>query len=186
MKRRVFLKMKPLIEARELFLNRFKDLEFLGAEEVTTPDSLFRITATAVYARLSSPTFHSAAMDGVAVWAEKTHGVTERNPRLLTIGQDAHWINTVHLMPAGANAVIIVEKLHQVDDETLEITSPVHPWQNVRKVGEDIVATELLLPQNHVITPFDLGALIGGGVFQVKVKKQDRMCVSFMVILIII
>jgi putative molybdopterin biosynthesis protein len=176
-KRRVFLRMKPLSEARELFLNRFQDPDFLGAEEVPTPDSLFRVTAAAVHARLSSPAFHSAAMDGVAVWAETTHGVTERNPRLLTIGRDAHWVNTGHLMPAGTNAVIMVEKLHQADEETLEITSPVHPWQNVRKVGEDIVATELLLPQNHVITPFDLGALIGGGVFQVKVKKRPHVAI---------
>ena len=128
-------------------------------EEIPSMDSLNRVTSEAVYARISSPTYHSAAMDGVAVKAEKTYGTNERNPKLLNIEQDAVWVNTGHILPEGCNAVIMVEKLNEVDSKTIEIHSPAYPWQNVRKVGEDIVATELLLPKNHVIRPFDLGGL---------------------------
>jgi len=177
MKRRVFLKMKSVEEARTQFLERFGAPKAGGTEVVPTPEALFRVTAEAVYARISSPNYHSAAMDGVAVDAKITYGTTERNPMILKLGKDAEWINTGHLLPSGADAVIMVEKLHQIDEETLEISAPAHPWQNVRKVGEDIVATELLLPQNHLIRAYDLGALIGGGVFELLVRARPRVII---------
>ena len=39
----------------------------------------------------------------------------------------------------------MIEKVHQLDDKTVEIFEAAAPWQNVRLVGEDVVATELLL-----------------------------------------
>ena len=57
----------------------------------------------------------------------------------------------------------------------LEIQAAAYPWQNVRKLGEDMVATELLLPQGHRITAYDLGALIAGGIFRYPVKKRPRV-----------
>jgi putative molybdopterin biosynthesis protein len=80
-------------------------------------------------------------------------------------------------MPEKKNAVIMVEKLNQIDEETIEIFSSSFPWQNVRKVGEDFVATELLFPQNHKIRPFDLGTLIGGGVFHLRVRRKPRVVI---------
>jgi molybdenum cofactor synthesis domain-containing protein len=79
-------------------------------------------------------------------------------------------------MPEGKNAVIMVEKLNQIDEGTIEIEASAFPWQNTRKIGEDFVATELLFPQNHRIRPFDLGTLIGGGILQVKVRRRPRVC----------
>ena len=177
MKRRVFLNMKSVEEARSLLLERFSAPKTSGTEVIPTPEALFRVTAEAVYARISSPSYHSAAMDGVAVNAKITYGTTERNPMILKVGKDAQWINTGHLLPSAADAVIMVEKLHQIDEKTLEISAPAHPWQNVRKVGEDIVATELLLPRNHLIRAYDLGALIGGGVFEVAVRACPRVVI---------
>jgi len=116
-------------------------------------------------------------MDGIAVLAEDTYGATERNPKRLKIGREAVWINTGHVMPEKKNAVIMVEKLNQIDEETIEIFSSSFPWQNVRKVGEDFVATELLFPQNHKIRPFDLGTLIGGGVFHLRVRRKPRVVI---------
>jgi putative molybdopterin biosynthesis protein len=66
----------------------------------------------------------------------------------------------------------MVEKLHQIDEETIEIMSPAYPWQNIRKVGEDIVATQLLLPQNHMIRPYDMGALISAGINRISVRRR--------------
>ncbi len=177
MKRRVFLNMKSVDEARDLFLEKFGTPATHKTEVVPTPEALFRVTAEAVHARISSPNYLSAAMDGVAVNSKTTYGTTERNPMLLKIGKQAEWTNTGHQLPSWADAVIMVEKLHQVDDQTLEISAPAHPWENVRKVGEDIVATELLLPRNHYIRSYDLGALIGGGVFEVSVRTRPRVII---------
>ena len=59
----------------------------------------------------------------------------------------------------------------------MEIEAPVFPWQNVRKVGEDIVATEMLFPKNHLITPYCVGALLAGGVFSVTVKSKPNILI---------
>jgi molybdenum cofactor synthesis domain-containing protein len=177
MKRQVYLSMKPLEEAREIFFSRIGHDRRTEIETIKTEDALGRITAEPVFAKRSAPSFHSAAMDGIAVRAEQTYGTTERHPKTLKIDQDAVWINTGQPMPKEFDSVIMVEKIHQLDDETLEIRSPAYPWQNVRKVGEDIVATQLLLPQNHCIRPYDIGALISAGAFSVKVYKRPLVAI---------
>lgn len=177
MKRQVYLKMKTLEEAKEIFFARFGTNLRTEVEEIPTEESLGRITAKPVFAGISTPTYHSAAMDGIAVKAEETYGTTERNPKVLKVGEDALWINTGQSIPPGFNAVIMVEKIHQMDEGGLEIRSPAYPWQNIRKVGEDIVATQLLLPQNHRIRSYDLGAMISAGVFRVETWKQPLVVI---------
>lgn len=173
MKRQVYLAMKSVEEAREIFLSKFGDMK-AGVEEISAEESLGRVTAEPIFAKISTPTYHSAAMDGIAVRAEGTYGTTERNPKTLTVGEDAIWINTGQAIPQGFNAVIMVEKLHEIDTEHLEIRAPAYPWQHVRKVGEDIVATQLLLPQNHRIRPYDVGAMVSAGVFSLKVWQRPK------------
>jgi putative molybdopterin biosynthesis protein len=175
-KRQVYLSMKSLDEAKELFHDHFSDLP-RRTQELPVQEALGRVTAEPVFARFSSPTFHSAAMDGIAVQAAETYGTTERHPRIFTVGRNAVWINTGQMLPQGFDSVIMVEKLHEIDEDHLEIRSPSYPWQNVRKVGEDIVSTELLLPQNHRIRPYDMGALISAGVYTVSVWAKPKVAI---------
>jgi putative molybdopterin biosynthesis protein len=177
MSRRIYLKMKSLYEARDIFLSHWDFAEMLSAETATTVDAVGRVTAAPVFARFSSPTFHSAAMDGIAVRAETTFGARPESPMELKIGTDAQWINTGQPMPADADGVIMVENVHQIDQQTMEIQAAAYPWQHVRKVGEDIVATELLLPQNHLLTGYDIGALLAGGVVEVQVHRRPRVLI---------
>ena len=163
MKRQVYLAMKSLEHARESFFSRFIPDQRTSIETIRTAQALGWITAEAVFAKRSSPSFHSAAMDGIAVSAENTYGTTERHPKVLKVGRDAVWINTGQPIPGEFDSVIMVEKLHQKDEEHVEIRSPSYPWQHVRKVGEDIIATQLLLPQGHRIRPYDVGALVCAG-----------------------
>ncbi len=169
--------MKTLEEAKEIFFSRFGPNKTTGAEEISSKESLGRVTAAPIFARMSAPTYHSAAMDGVVVRAEDTYGTTERNPKILKIDRDALWINTGQAIPNGFNSVIMVEKVHQVDEETIEILSPAYPWQHIRKVGEDIVATQLLLPQNHRIRSYDIGALVSAGIVSLNVWKKPKVVI---------
>ena len=177
MKRQVYLAMKSLEEAKDLFFSRFGSELRTGVEKVPAEEALGRITAEPVFAKRSAPSYHSAAMDGIAVRAEQTYGTTERSPRVLTLEREAVWINTGQPLPEPFDSVIMVEKIHQIDSDHLEIRAPAHPWQHVRKVGEDIVATQLLLPQSHRIRAYDLGALISAGVFSVKVWERPRVAI---------
>lgn len=167
--------MKAAHEALEIFLQTFNQVPIEEGEEIKVQQCAGRVTSAPVFAKISSPPYHAAAMDGIAVLAQDTYGTTERNPKRLTLGQEAVWINTGQVMPETKNAVIMVEKLNQIDEETVEIVSAAFPWQNVRRVGEDLVATELLFPQNHRIRPFDIGTLIGAGIFHLEVRRKPRV-----------
>jgi putative molybdopterin biosynthesis protein len=176
-KRQVYLHMKSLEEARELFFARFGPDHRTGVESVRAGEASGRVTAEPVFAKRSAPSYHAAAMDGIAVRAETTYGTTERHPRILQIDKDAVWTNTGQALPKGYDSVIMVEKIHEIDETHVEIREPAYPWQHIRKVGEDIVATQLLMPQNHEIQPVDIGALISGGIFSLKVWERPRVAI---------
>ncbi len=176
-KRNIYLQMKTLQEARAILFERFASSGVLLSEAVSAPDAVGRVLAKPIYAELSSPNFHSAAMDGIAVKAETTFGASETKPKELVIARDAFFVNTGHVMPESTNAVIMIEHVNTLDESRVEIEAPAFPWQNVRKMGEDIVATELLFPQNHVITPYCVGALLSGGVFEVSVRKKPKILI---------
>jgi putative molybdopterin biosynthesis protein len=174
--RNIYLNMHTLEDARHKMLEAFGDIgNRLGIENMGTPQSVGRVLAEPVFAILSSPAFHAAAMDGVAVTAEFTYGASESTPKRLNVGKDAIFINTGHVMPPHTNAVIMIEHIIAIDESTIEIEAPAFPWQNVRRMGEDIVATELLFPRHHVITPYCLGALLAGGIACVNVIKRPRV-----------
>jgi putative molybdopterin biosynthesis protein len=177
MKRRIYLHMKSPAEARELFLSRFEVNSMLAPEEIPTVTARGRVTAAPVWARWSSPAAHQAAMDGFAVAAADTYGARPENPRLLAVGQEAHPINTGHLMPPGTDAVIMVENVPDPEADPLTIEAPVFPWHNVRRVGEDLVAGEMVLPEGVEITPWAQGAMLAAGVINVMVRRRPRVVI---------
>lgn len=178
MKRKIYLDMHTRTEAQQLFWSRFAELR-TATETIPSRAACGRVTAAPVSARLSSPSFHSAAMDGLAVWAEDTFGATDETPLSLDLSNgQAVMINTGYPLPADKNAVIMIEQVLMSEDGTRGvIRGPVYPWQHVRKVGEDIVATELLFPTGHQLRPADLGALLTGGVPKVAVRKRPHLVI---------
>jgi putative molybdopterin biosynthesis protein len=182
MARKRYLKKTPLREARELFLSRF-DPSCVETETVAVDNALNRVTAAAVFAKISAPHYHGAAMDGICVRAKDTFGATEFNPirlRRLTNGVEDGvfaFVDTGNAIPSWADAVIMIEKLRRLDENTLEIFEAAAPWQHVRLVGEDVVATELLLTRWHRLRPYDLGALLAAGHREVEVLARPRVAI---------
>lgn len=151
--------------------------DFPKSEKISTVESLGRITTHPVYARLSSPNFHAAAMDGFAVNASVTFGAGPDNPLILEVGKNAWPINTGRPMHEGTNAVVMIEHVNFTDDYTFEIEKAVFPWENVRRVGEDFVQSEMIMPSGHAISPYDVGALLCAGVTQIEVAKKPRILI---------
>jgi putative molybdopterin biosynthesis protein len=168
--------MKTLAEAKEILRARFADGPFPGKTLVGAPDAVGRVLAEPVAAKISSPNYHAAAMDGFAVLAADTLGASESTPVRLALGTRAHPVNTGHRLPPGTDAVIMVEDVHETGGE-IQIHKAAYPWQHVRKVGEDIVATELLFPRNRKMDPAGMAALLMAGVFSVAVKKRPRVLI---------
>ncbi|MGH7774351.1 MAG: molybdopterin biosynthesis protein [Candidatus Binatia bacterium] len=183
MARKRYLKKTPLKEARELFLKEI-DPSNLDNETVRIDAALHRISSEPVFARISSPHYHAAAMDGICVRAEDTFGATEFVPKrlkLISAGKPVDgvfaYLDTGNALPLWANAVIMIEKVRELDNETVEIFESVAPWHHVRLMGEDVVATELLLPRSHRLRPYDLGALLAAGHTTLQVKVRPRVAI---------
>lgn len=180
MQRRFYLEDIPLDEAIARFhgaLEQNGGLKPLPGEGVPLDQAMGRVTSEPVWARMSSPHYHSAAMDGVAVRAHETHGASRTSPLTLKLGEQAVWIDTGDPIPVGFNAVIMAEDLQQTGDDDIEIMAAVADWQHVRLLGEDMVATELVLPENHRIGPSDLGAMAAAGLVQVPVRRKPVVCI---------
>ena len=185
MKRNTYLTLQSPEEARTLWLTTLDARAFaLGEERIPLSQALHRVLSQPVAARRSSPAFHGAAMDGIAVHAEDTFTASARNPLRLRIGDEAHWINTGHPLPQGCNAIIMVENVNTetTADATGQtqwavIEKAAFPWQHVRKMGEDMVATEIILPPGTCIGPYDLGALAAGGALDVPVFRKPRVAI---------
>ena len=174
-KRNVYLKMKTLPEAKAALFKAFSAAGVTSGETLPVPDAVGRALSKAVTARLSSPNFHAAAMDGIAVKASTTYGASEAQPMDLAVGQEAFFLNTGHVMPENTDAVIMIEHVQQIDAQRVRIEAPTFPWQNVRKMGEDIVATELLYPRSHLVSAYDVGALLSAGIFEVSVRRKPKI-----------
>lgn len=180
--RKIFLESLCLEEAiKTLFDYLAVNVKYLMSPEIiSTPDSLGRITAEPVFAKYSSPFYHSSAMDGYAVRFADTFTASEASPCLLKFGQDAVYVDTGDPMPEGFNAVIMIEDVNIVrknGDEFIEIYQPATPYQHVRTIGEDIVATELIIPENHKIRPIDIGAMLASGHARISVRKKPIVAI---------
>ncbi len=177
MTRKIYLSNTPLQQARAKFLEHALEHEMASAV-IPTMEAAGRVTAEAVFASISSPHYHASAMDGLAVRAAETFGATLTAPRRLSLGKDAFYVDTGGMLPQGCDAVIMIEEVSfpEPDDRSLvEIREPATPWQHVRSIGEDIVATEMILPSYHRIRPYDLGALLNGGVHRVRVLQKPAV-----------
>lgn len=164
----------------------------LGPETIPLDEfALGRVLVNPIWARVSSPHYHAAAMDGFAVRADSTHGATPAAPLLLSVGREtelAAYVDTGDPLPQWANAVIPIESTEPVTDAgvpaldprkpaAIRIRSAVPPWSHVRPMGEDIVATQLVLPAGHVLRPVDLGAIAAAGHQDVMVSRKPKVAI---------
>lgn len=202
MKRNIYLSKLTLKEAQEKFyktLLKYKLAQPLKRELVSTEDSLGRITAEPIFAKISSPYYQAAAMDGVVVRARDTYEASESSPITLKINQDFHFINTGNPIPFDFDAVIKIEDINPLNEfkreknkdisndfnedskeeniKEIKIFSAVSPGQHIRNIGEDVVANQLIIPVNHKIRPVDMGALLAGGVNQLFARRKPKVAV---------
>ena len=180
-KQDVYLIGTPLQEAKDKF---FRQLEKRGLdsriESETVPvdvGALFRVTGEPVFAGLSQPAYHSCAMDGIATRSRLTFGASETKPLKLRLGEEAVFVDTGDPLPKAFDSVIMMEDLVEITADEVVIIAPSTPWQHVRTVGEDIVRTELVLPENHRIRAVDLGALLAAGITQVVVRRKPKVVI---------
>lgn len=185
--RSVYLHDIPLEQAIAHFESALNDcglLQPLQGETIPIEQALGRVTAAPVWAEISSPHYHSAAMDGYALRSKATAGATDRNPVTLDIGAQAVYIDTGDALPDWADAVVPIENVEHIQPkegagamQAIRVLAAISPWKNVRFMGEDMVATELVLPAGQELRPVDLGAIAACGHDSVTVWRKPRVAV---------
>lgn len=188
----VYLRDIPLSEAQARFRQALQAAglwRFLGIEEIPLDEkAVGRVLAEPVWAQISSPHYHAAAMDGFAVTSRDTEGAMPTSPITLSTGKQARYVDTGDPLPDWADAIIPIENVEPLDEAgelaaeirrpaAVRIRAAVPPWSHVRPMGEDIVATQLVLPAGQMIRPVDLGALAAAGHDRLRVARKPRVAI---------
>jgi putative molybdopterin biosynthesis protein len=188
----VYLHDIPLSQARERLREALQDANLwrvLGIELIPLDENaLGRVTAEPIWAEISSPHYHASAMDGFAVRSISTNGAMPSTPVTLFIGSQAQYVDTGDPLPEWANAVIPIENVESLDESgeitsairqpsSIRIRAAVAPWSHVRPLGEDIVATQLVLPAGHILRPADLGAIAASGHQTIRVTRKPKVAI---------
>lgn len=188
----VYLRDIPLAQALsrlETALEEAGVAGLLGIEEILLDEgALGRVLAEPVWAKISSPHYHASAMDGFAVRSIQTKFADLNSPVLLPLQEQAVYVDTGDPLPMWADAVIPIENVEPVDEEgrpaddprhpqAIRIRAAVTPWSHIRPLGEDMVATQLVLPAGQVLRPVDLGAVAASGHSKLRVAKKPRVAV---------
>jgi putative molybdopterin biosynthesis protein len=161
----------------------------LGIEDIPLNElALGRALAKPIWATISSPHYHASAMDGYAVRSENTISASPAFPVELSINFQASYLDTGDPLPSWADAVIPIENVELVQNNSpsgdtplpksvIRIRAAVTPWSHVRPMGEDIVATQLVLPGGHTLRPVDLGAIAASGHATIQVARKPRVAI---------
>jgi molybdopterin molybdotransferase len=176
--------MSGLLSIEEALRRVLARASALEAEAVPAAAAAGRFLAADVSAGVDLPPFASSAMDGYALRAGDTPG---RLPVVFRIaaglpadralaGGETMAISTGGAVPAGADSVVPIEVVVETDNE-LDVPSPVELGANVRPVGGDVRAGDLLLHAGTRIGAAQIGALAAAGVSEVSVAKRPRVVV---------
>ncbi len=160
-------------------------------EIVPLASALGRVAAADVRAGETLPSFARSTMDGYAVRAADTRGAAEQSPVYLRLVGDvptavvpdvrtgpgeAVRIHTGAMLPAGADAVVMVEDTNLHGDQ-VEVLAAVAPGEDVLTVGEDIAAGALAVPAGRRLRAADLGGLAALGVSALQVRARPRVAI---------
>ncbi len=183
-----FLKVKTAEEVLDIL----QHLQPLDSEKINLDAGCGRVLAVAMEAPEPVPHFDRATMDGYAVRARDTFGASETLPALLEVAGEiamgkgaaavispgkAVAVPTGGMLPAGADAVVMVEYTSFLDPTTIEVTRPVAPGDNVLRTGEDIPLQSSLFAAGWRLRPQDVGVLAALGISEIAVYRQPRVAV---------
>ncbi len=188
----VYLRDIPLPEAQARFEQALRSIGrwgVLGEECIPLDEhALGRVLTKPIWAQISSPHYHSAGMDGFALRSLDTAGAMPTTPRTLLCGTQAIYVDTGDQVPDWADAVVPIENVEAIDEDgqpskdarrpyAIRVRAAATPWSHIRPMGEDIVATQLVLPAGHLLRPVDLGAIAACGHDCVWVARKPRVAI---------
>ncbi len=185
-----FFTLVPPDEARERILAHVRPLG--QSETVPTEQAVGRVLAVDVTSPQALPEFRRSTVDGYAVRAQDTFGASESLPAYLRLAgevpmgrpaeadvspAEAVLVHTGGMIPAGADAVVMIEHTQAAGPDEIEVRRPVAPGENIIQIGEDITAGEPILPAGRRLRAQDIGGLLAVGITWVTVARRPRVVI---------
>ena len=161
-------------------------------ELISIDDAIGRYLAEDVLSPEDLPEHPRSTVDGYAVKASDTFGASDSLPALLRLAGSVEMgkqpdtaveigaavqIPTGGFLPAGADAVVMVEYTDRLDSFHIEVSKPVTLRANVLDQGEDIRKGAPVLPSGRRIRPQEVGLLAAVGLTRVQVFRRARVAV---------
>ena len=165
-------------------------IEPLPAEEIPLEEAVGRTLAGDLFASVDLPPFRNTAMDGFALRSEDTLEASTDRPVILRIKEvagaghvtrkalrkeEAIRIMTGSPLPAGSDAVVMMEMTQPAGDGRAVVFQPVRIGENVRGQGEDVRAGDLLAAKGTRIRPYEVALLGAQGFATVAVIRKPRI-----------
>jgi molybdopterin molybdotransferase len=187
-------------EQREFFavrtvgeaLTGFRPARRTGTERVTLEDALGRVPADPVPAPHPLPGFARATVDGFAVRAADTYGVSDGQPGYLDLTGEARMgrppdaalrpgaaiaIATGAPLPPGADAVVKIEHTQSTMAGLIEVVRTATPGEGMVRADEDASTGGELARPGRPLRAADLGMLAAAGVTDVLVCARPRVAI---------
>jgi molybdopterin molybdotransferase len=189
-----FLELLPPEEALRIFLSAVSENGSIclpeQSETIRTETALNRVTAAPVYSGENLPAFNRSTVDGFAVHAADTYGVSDSLPGYLNIeGEvpmggtpnfgitrgEAALIHTGGMLPDGADAVVMLEYTQPSRPAEIEIQRAVSVGENILQAGEDVRKGQEVVAQGTRLRPAEIGGLMALGITSVDVCPKPRI-----------
>ena len=149
-------------------------------------DALGCVTASPVVAAHDVPSFPNSAMDGYAVRAADTTGApvaldvvgtaaAGAAPSVEVGPGQAVRIMTGAVVPAGADAIVMVERTSPAGDGRVVVEVAAEPGDHVRHPGEDLRAGQVMFEAGTELGPGHVGVLASVGATEVEVIPPPRV-----------
>ena len=184
-----FLSLLPPDQARAQLLSHLTR-PIPDSEWMDTASASGRVLAEDLLAPHPLPEFQRSTVDGYAVRARDTYGASESLPGYLRlIGEvpmgDAPMfqisagqcglIHTGGMLPAGADAVVMLEFTQSVQKDEIEVLRAVADGENVIRVGEDVAQGQTVQARGSLLRPAEIGGLMALGIVRVRVIRKVRV-----------
>ncbi len=162
------------------------------SESVPLRHAVHRYLAEEISSDTDIPQFTRSVVDGYAVVAKDTFGTGESAPVFLDVvgtvemgkacsirlkpGQ-AVYVPTGGMLPVGSDAVVMIEYVEALDENTIAVYKSAAPNSGLMNQGDDFKKDQLLFQRGHRITVKDIGMLAAIGKDHVSVFKRPRVSI---------
>ncbi|WNC16491.1 gephyrin-like molybdotransferase Glp [Brevibacillus brevis] len=184
-----FFHVKTVTETLDVIAREFEPIR--PPVELSLPNALDLVLAEDVVSDEQVPHFARSTVDGYAVRARDTFGASDSLPAFLDVtgkiemGKEAssylkegqaQSIPTGGMLPDGADSVVMIEHVEEVDD-LINVYRQVAPGENVIRAGDDVQTGELVIEAGKRLRPQDLGVLSAIGKTKVRVYPSPIVAI---------